>query len=332
MNTTTVCILLVTFLGSTAESFYITCDFQYTPRLNCLIVNVTIEDLKEVIFYQNAESDRLAILEMDFIDSKIKSIPYDLFTNFVNLQVLTIEEANLDFIDELSFKGASNLIDLSLRYNNIEVIPVRVLRNCQSLIAANFEYNLIKEISAEAFEGATSLTELYLGNNKISVIQNLTFSSLVNLVVLRLSHNLIVEIDSNLFSNQVKLQKLYLNGNQLKYLEPGLFKALVHLEVISLDFNKIEVIENIFNTNEKLIFISFANNQIKRIDPNLTVNLKNKAYCLDLRENVCVNRTFKAADDNKEALWLTNCLSKREHSWKNISVVLKILIQSIYNF
>lgn len=148
----------------------------------------------------------------DFSGNNIQTLDQEIFvrSGLVNLQRLSLKKCNIGLINDLSFKGLTNLIELDLSHNLLTSIPTSI-----------FNYTLV-------------LRELILCNNPIQKIPSNAFQRIYGLVKLDLSNCEIQSISPDAFEGIELLQFLQLNGNALSSLVPGTIDILNKLHTIEL--------------------------------------------------------------------------------------------------
>lgn len=119
---------------------------------------------------------------------------------FKNLEIISINSANLSEISKEDIKVFTKLLSLSLPSNNIEVINADLFKFNPQITQLNLNYNKIKLVSSGAFDNLIKLE--FLG-----FAQNLCYSGLVQAM---LNHtkmtNFIKEIDKRCSGKIIELQ------------------------------------------------------------------------------------------------------------------------------
>lgn len=157
--------------------------FSNLPHLKVLRVGNLIDELPTFIGLNSLE-------ELYLNDNKLKAVSANSFTNLVNLRKLdlsfnniesvnfmlasTVLLPNLDILDlafnniseipDGTFRMLSNLTDLSLRRNKIELLTAESIRPIAQIRKLDVSYNQITRIEKNFFSGVTNLTFLSLGN------------------------------------------------------------------------------------------------------------------------------------------------------------------------
>lgn len=159
----------------------------------------------------------ITVKKVEFLKSKLSSIPVEIFSDFVNLNSLNIQKQQIKQIRQNTFERATNLKILDLAYNEISTL------------------------GKDSFRGAYHLVDLFLFNNTLQKIDQDTFTYLKNLKSLELQCNRLEVIPKRLFYSLVNLNELYMHKNQIQFLDRDLFKNNFVLTKLSLSNNKLKV-------------------------------------------------------------------------------------------
>lgn len=109
----------------------------------------------------------------------------------INLQRIYLARCRIKTIDERTFKGLTNLVELDLSGNALDTVPTTTFFDCPSLMRLTLSNNPIKSLGKAAFNHLSFLTTLELSNCEIS------------------------QVDERAFQGLGSLEWLYLNGNKL---------------------------------------------------------------------------------------------------------------------
>lgn len=152
---------------------------------------------------------------LDLTGNNLQTLPFETFfqLGLVNLQRLILRDCRIRLIDDLAFKGLTNLIDLDLSQNLLASVPSKI------------------------FKATPFLRELILSNNPIQIIESLAFQYIHGLVKLDLSNCEIETVAPEAFEGIDMLESLKLYGNRLSELLLGTSDTLNHLHEIELHNN-----------------------------------------------------------------------------------------------
>lgn len=117
--------------------------------------------------------------------------------DLINLQRIYLSRCRIVNIDDRTFKGLSNLVELDLSGNLLEVIPTETFVDCRSLMRLTLSSNPIRTLKRAAFDNLPFLNTLELRNCEISKIEPGTFSGLNSLEWLHLSKNKLTSIKAS---------------------------------------------------------------------------------------------------------------------------------------
>lgn len=109
--------------------------------------------------------------------------------DLINLQRIYMSRCRITNIDDRTFKGLTNLVELDLSENLLEVIPGGVFMDCPSLMRLMLSHNPLKTLGKEAFGHLSFLNTLELSNCQISTVDESAFQGLYSLEWLHLNGN-----------------------------------------------------------------------------------------------------------------------------------------------
>lgn len=132
--------------------------------------------------------------------------------DLINLQRIYLARCRIKIIDDRTFKGLTNLVELDLSGNLLETVPTETFLDCPSLMRLTLSYNPIRTLRKAAF-------------NHLSFLNTL-----------ELSHCDLSKVDDNAFVGLINLEWLHLNGNKLTSIV-GLDILRKHLKGIELQNN-----------------------------------------------------------------------------------------------
>ncbi|KAF4099923.1 hypothetical protein G5714_020049 [Onychostoma macrolepis] len=186
----------------------------------------------------------------DLSQSHIFSLSDSVFSNFSDLEQITLAQNEINIIENNAFLGMTNLQKLNLSNNFLGSIDSKTFQNLEKLEVLDLSYNHIRMLGDQAFQGLPSLLNLNLTGNALESVHE--FAILANLKKLYLGENRISSLSSlpNIAKN---LTTLDLEFNRLK--------DLSDLYTILREFPRVENIflrGNMFSTchNQRQIVVS----------------------------------------------------------------------------
>ncbi|XP_017786766.1 PREDICTED: leucine-rich repeat-containing protein 24 [Nicrophorus vespilloides] len=161
------------------------------------------------------ESVDAATQVLDLSGNNLQILPRETFlrAGLLNLQRVFLRSCRIGQIDDLAFRGLTNLIDLDLSFNLLTAIP------------------------SGTFQDVPLLRDLVLSNNPIQKVDSHAFRTVPNLVKLDLSNCELQMIAPKAFEGIEVLGSLKLNGNRLTELRPKTVETLSRLQGIELHDN-----------------------------------------------------------------------------------------------
>ncbi|MBI9017239.1 MAG: leucine-rich repeat domain-containing protein [Phycisphaerae bacterium] len=178
-----------------------------------------------------------------------------------DMGMLTSLNADFRNISDLTGIGyASNLTELSVRYNQLASVPAE-LGNLTSLTRLSLMYNALSSIPAE-IGNLTALTGLYLDNNQLSTLPA-EIGNLTNLTWLGLKSNELSALPEEIGA-LTSLTGLYLLNNELETL-PDAFGQLVNLNWLDLGNNQLVALPKAFGDLVSLAELSLYGNKLNSL-------------------------------------------------------------------
>lgn len=235
-------------VSCTAQDFNLECNFQlsgqfgYICNLNGIEV---IERGLNVVFGGAHIEDRTNdnVTAVIITNSNTPFVIPEIFTTFVNLDTLEIEDSRLETV---SIPDTVSLRRLQVDGNNLTRLVAGFLQSQTNLEYFSAISSNIIEIDEDAFLGLSGLHDLVLPVNHIEQIAPNTFHPLISLQYLDLETNSIASIGENLFSQSPDLHSIYLDHNNINEIAPSLtanfgegldFINLVGNECVSRSFH-----------------------------------------------------------------------------------------------
>lgn len=152
---------------------------------------------------------------LDLSGNNLQILSRETFTRagLLNLQRVFLRSCRIGQIDDLAFKGLTNLIELDLSHNLLTSIPSGTFRDIPSLRDLMLAHNPIQKIDSHAFQNVPGLVKLDLSNCELQMIAPKAFEG--------------VEL----------LESLKINGNKLTELRPQTVETLNRLHGVDLHDN-----------------------------------------------------------------------------------------------
>ncbi|KAJ8912900.1 hypothetical protein NQ315_011223 [Exocentrus adspersus] len=143
---------------------------------------------------------------LDFSGNNLRTLHQEKFVklDLINLQRIYMSRCRISIVNERTFKGLTNLVELDLSDNLLGAIPSAAFLDCPSLM------------------------KLTLSRNPIKALEKAAFNHLSFLNTLELSYCQISDVDEGAFQGLFSLEWLHLDGNRMnsfeasKYLPAGL--------------------------------------------------------------------------------------------------------------
>lgn len=128
---------------------------------------------------------------LEFSRNNVQTLQKELFVklDLVNLQKIFMADCGIVSIDDRTFVGLSNLVELDLSNNLISAVPTEAFVDCPSLMRLSLNANPIGVLQKAAFKQLSYLNTLELRNCMISKVYEGAFRGLHNLEWLHLNGN-----------------------------------------------------------------------------------------------------------------------------------------------
>ncbi len=104
-----------------------------------------------------------------FIESKLHGIPREIFSQFENLRVLSVEATGLDELNHL--ENCGSLESFKAAFNNIVKITDDTFKDCKNLRTVDLQSNKIRVLRKDVFKHNEKLREVNLRSNEIEKIE-----------------------------------------------------------------------------------------------------------------------------------------------------------------
>ncbi|XP_065158487.1 uncharacterized protein [Atheta coriaria] len=152
---------------------------------------------------------------LEFNGNNLRTLHREKFLkmDLINLQRIYLARCHILVIEPGTFKGLTNLVELDLTGNAMEVVPTAAFLDCPSLMKLTLSANPIKIIHREAFGHLYFLHTLELSGCQLEKVESGAFDGLQSLERLRLDSNQLTTIDGASTLSK-HLQEVDLQGNQ----------------------------------------------------------------------------------------------------------------------
>ncbi|CAH1160021.1 unnamed protein product [Phaedon cochleariae] len=152
---------------------------------------------------------------LDLSGNNLQILPRETFirSGLANLQRVYLRSCRIGQIDDVAFRGLTNLIELDL------------------------SHNLLTSVPSDTFKDIPFLRDFILSNNPIQKIESFAFQAIHGLVKLDLSNCEIQNIAPKAFEGIEMLESLKLNGNRLSELRLRTVETLSRLHGVELHDN-----------------------------------------------------------------------------------------------
>lgn len=128
---------------------------------------------------------------LEFCGNNLQALHKDKFLKIgvINLQRIYLCRCRITTIDDRTFKGLTNLVELDLSGNLLESIPTETFVDCPSLMRLTLSSNPIKTIRRSGFNHLAFLNTIELSNCEISYVEDGAFQEVYSLEWLHLNGN-----------------------------------------------------------------------------------------------------------------------------------------------
>lgn len=182
--------------------------FSVFPNIWALSIAADTEEIPPGIF---ANATKLVHLSIEGRLRKLQAISL----HPLKLNTLSIENNQIETIDEDTFVHQTDLEELSLADNKLRVIKRNTFSTLTSLTKLDLSGNEIQSIDTGAFVELARLEDLNLENNNIKVLDDRLFDRLGALKTLSIANNRIENVDRIMerLRNLGRLRKINIRGN-----------------------------------------------------------------------------------------------------------------------
>lgn len=252
--------------------------------------------LPETLLDNNPKLSVVKLLENREV---IDSMPDGFLANKTQLTEVYIR-CRLRKIPEDMFEGSTEIVNLVLDQNELEVLPDMLFKDQVKLERLDLSYNYLTELTEDIFLNTTSLSVLKLSNNRITKISKYTFQKLQKLTELHMGNNQLTLLEAKTFERLSALEFIDLQNNQLTFeaaFEVGSrFAGLSNLEHLNLQNNSItSIFEDFTLTSLRMLNLSY--NKINLLSKDDLQYLQKDSLEIDLRHNEISEINFRMEID-----------------------------------
>jgi Leucine-rich repeat (LRR) protein len=221
------------------QSQKLTCDENTLKVLpnGCTVFNFNFRS-SMVVQYTNLKK---IATSLELKNGDMETIPTDLFTNYPNIQLFSVQNSKLQNVAKGNFKNGGNLQVLGFSQNNLAILKNSTFEGSSGLntLMITDEVNL-KTVEVGAFKGLPALIKLSITNGSISSLQPGIFDDLTSLNILEMDHQKLKTIPLNLFTFNTKLVEVSFPHNQISQIPPNAFNSITNLQQLDLGYNQLQ--------------------------------------------------------------------------------------------
>ncbi|XP_011311709.1 insulin-like growth factor-binding protein complex acid labile subunit [Fopius arisanus] len=206
----------------------------------------------------------------------INDVPTEILSSLSNLLELSLADNYIQVIHSNAFLSMKNLQNLDLNRNNIGSLEPGCFNGLSELEILNLSINSIKAVPG-IFQGLNHLKKLILVSSfGVNEFQPIILQDVPALIELQLDWNKLMSLSSTMFDNVPRLHTLSLTANSLRTIPHALFEKLKSLRELYLQQNMIETIEPRAFNGLNLTTLDLSLNDIQQISAEsfngLTIN------------------------------------------------------------
>lgn len=246
--------------------------------------------------------------------NKIRNINVDDFQNMTSLNLLTLNDNDISFVEHRTFWYLENLKELWLSRNDLVYIPRGLPK---ALIKLFIDNNQVVELEPMLFGEDSKLTVLSLEGNRVHKVHQDSLNKVKSLEKLNLQGNKISLIDVGTFINLTNLHMLTLTDNPIQVFEPGAFAALDGLTELSLSY-----IHHRNTRQQKILQENFLNAMPNLVSIDLMSSIDLSSAFLAIFESAKGNSLDKVEKVNLQYTELTTLPEAVKTIFPNIKQLL----------
>lgn len=143
---------------------------------------------------------------LEFCGNNLQTLHRDKFLKMelIHLQRIYLCRCRITSIDDRTFKGLTNLVELDLSGNLLETVPTETFLDCPSLMRLILNTNPIKAVRKAAFNHLSFLSTLELSQCEISSVEDGAFLGLYSLEWLHLNGNKLTALPTSHLPESLK--------------------------------------------------------------------------------------------------------------------------------
>ncbi|CAL7951116.1 unnamed protein product [Xylocopa violacea] len=165
------------------------------------------------------------MVNLRYLDLSSNSVPhymYEMLQPLTSLEILILDKNSFTQIPNLP---GLNLIELSLRFNNMTYLKNYAL-DMSRLKKLYLSENMITMVDVNAFQRVNLLEELHLDNNRLTNLIGGWCRLMPNLRYLDLSGNKFVSLESAIYSPRLPIKELHFERNPLAYINTSILEII----------------------------------------------------------------------------------------------------------
>ncbi|XP_054851004.1 toll-like receptor 13 [Eublepharis macularius] len=226
-----------------------------------------------------------SLTSLDIKHSKMAASHLSQLGSCTNLSWLDLSTTNFKHLQNGVFSNFQNLEFLSLDKCKLLTIRSSAWEKQRRLHTLILRRNLISELESGIFRPLTSLSYLDLSKNRLTNLEKKSFLGMAALRKLILQDCQITAVTRDTFVYARKMEFLDLRDNSIKLLKYFAFEVLNHLETLLLSRNRILTIQrHAFKGLTSLKYLSLDHNDLYKLPVETFTHLK-KLETLDLSYN-----------------------------------------------
>ncbi|XP_071529921.1 uncharacterized protein [Panulirus ornatus] len=183
----------------------------------------------------------------------------------IDTRSLDLGMNRLRFLHKDSFNSLTELVELDLNDNQLEMLPNSLFYDLENLRHLKLHKNRLLYLSPDIFQDTRALRTIDLSFNILEGLPGVVFKKLHYVYLLNLANNAIVRLDEGIFFDLDSLEDLDLSENKLKELPQLVFYKLKSLKRLMLSRNELArlpygVFSNLRNLQELYLHQNYIEN------------------------------------------------------------------------